>query len=207
MPLKKGAHASDRDDSVARVREAKTGEDGADPLDLTKHLSSIDKLLTAAFEMIQRGPAFDRAAFEQLRQVRMRVRRALATTQPLDPDSVPTTAPALFRNRHDPNEGPISFLSRTYAPWIGKNLLRSDLKRLDPNLYNSIYNLDNPSQQLAAIGFATKKQLNDRAIDKAVLVRRPPKRSKPDDLAPEAREAARMFYLLRSRKQRRSKQK
>jgi hypothetical protein len=128
----------------------------------SKHLSELDKLLSAAFDLMKRTPALERSAFEQLRQLRVRIRYALSSAGPGNIDAVPKTAPELFKNRKDESEGPIAFTQRVYSEWLGKNICRSDIKKLDPQLYNALYNLTDPGERLDKIGLPTKKQLNDK---------------------------------------------
>jgi len=167
-----------------------------------KHLSSIDKLLGAAFEMMKREPSVERSVFEQCRQLRVRIRGALSAAIANDSGGRqgPAIAPNLWKDRLDKSEDPISFTKRIYSKWIGKNFGRADLKRLDKQLYAAIYNIDNPNDKLNQIGLLKKRQINDLTLSKAGKLKRPPKLKRVSELSPEERENARLYYLARRRR-------
>jgi hypothetical protein len=168
----------------------------------TDDLFKIDKLLTTASELMKHQPGLDRSAFEQLRQLRVRIRQAQSTIALANPDAVPKKAPSLWKDRDDKTENPISFLKRIYGSWLSKGLIRPDIKRLDPQLYNAIYNLQNPAEELDRIGLPTKKRLNDLKLEAAGKLSRPSRTSKIYELSPAERERARLFNVARRRKQR-----
>src|SRR5262249_29631858 len=145
-------------------------------------------------------PSIDGAAFEQLRQLRTRIRYALSDSAEAS-DAVPRTAPALFKDRQDKDEGPIAFVQRTYSKWLWKNITRADIRRLDEQLYNALYNLNDPSEKLDKIGLLTKKQINDIKLS-TLSADRPSTTLKMAELPPDERERARLFNLSRSRKHR-----
>lgn len=170
--------------------------------DVSEHLSNIDKLLSAAFDLMKQSPAIDKAAFEQIRQLRVRIRYALAASATRSADALPDVAPALFKDREDKNEDPIAFTKRIYSKWLGKNICRSDIKKLDAQLYNALYNLDSPGERLDRLGLPTKKQLNDVKLKTLSNVERPSTTLKIGELPPNQREHARLFNLARGRTQR-----
>jgi hypothetical protein len=167
----------------------------------SKHLENIDRLLRAAFDLMKQTPALDQTAFEQLRQLRVRIRYALSTA-PTETSDAPKTAPELFRDRQDKDEDPLAFTKRVYTRWLGKNLHRSDIKKLDAQLYNALYNLDNPSEKLTSIGLLTKKQLNDVKLQSLTEMERPSMALRIGELPPDQQERARLFNLARTRKHR-----
>jgi hypothetical protein len=175
------------------------------------HLASIDKLLSAAFELMKQTPAMDQAAIEHLRQLRVKIRYALSEIDSPDFDNhnlggVPKTAPRLFKDRENMEEDPLSFTARIYSKWLWKSIARSDIRRLDPQLYNALYNLDNPSDKLDQIGLRTKKQLNDIRLESISKIKRPSTTLKMKELSPDQREDLRLHNLVRNRR-RRSKPK
>jgi hypothetical protein len=167
-----------------------------------RHLFSIDKLLGAAFEMMKQEPSVEQSVFEQCRQLRVRIRYALSAAIAKDSngEEIPAIAPSLWKDRLDKSEDPISFTKRIYSKWIGKNLSRTDVKRLDKQLYAAIYNLDNPNDRLDQIGLLKKRQINDLLLSKAGKLKRPPKLKRMFELSPEEQENARLYYLARRRK-------
>jgi hypothetical protein len=166
-------------------------------METSRHLSSIDRLLSSAYEIMKQEPAVDSSVVEQFRQVRVRIRYALAAAE--DPVRGPKTAPSLWKDRVDRNENPIIFTKRIYSEWIGKNLSRADIKRLDKQLYAAIYNMENPSEKLGEIGLLTKRQVNDLKLSKTGKLKRPTKTKKTSEMSQEDRENARLFYVARSR--------
>jgi hypothetical protein len=182
-------------DSAANIESSETA----------RHLSNIDKLLSAAFDLMKQTPSIDSSAFEQLRQLRVRIRYALSGEVTDDTSALPTTAPALYKERKDKEEGPIAFTKRVYSRWLGKKICRSDLKMLDKKLYNALYNLDDPTKKFEEIGLLTKKELNDMLLKSVGKLSRPSITLKMLDLPPIERERARLFNLARRRKQRSAK--
>ncbi len=180
-------------------RDARTQNKQSSTLD--DHIASIDKLLRAASDLMKQEPTIDKAVVEQLRQVRVRVRYVASVAQSQSPDAVPRDAPALWKDRPK-EEDPILFTKRTYSRWLGKSICRSDIKRLDKQLYDAIYNLENAGAKLDEIGLFTKQQLNDRKLDQAGKLKRPSRTRKMHELAPDDREHARLFNLARRRIQR-----
>lgn len=194
--------------SKQRKGSAAPGEsnDAPDLLETSKHLSSIDRLLSSALDLMRQTPALDGAAFEQLRQLRVRIRRTLTSVHPTaEEGSLPKVAPELFKNRQDRAEDPMAFTRRVYSKWLGKNICRSDLKRLDVKLYTALYNLDEPREKFEELGLLTKKALNDRLLALAGELKGPSTSLEMLDLSPAERERMRLFNLARRRKQLSSK--
>lgn len=176
-------------------------ESEIDVAENSKHLSNIDKLLTAAFDLMKRTSAIDRTAFEQLRQLRVKIRQTLSSAVGSeDKEAPPKSAPAFFRDREDQSEDPIAFTKRVYSKWIGREFTRADIRRLDKRLYDAIYNLDNPSDKLNQIGLLTTRQINDLRLSKAGQLRRPPKSKKMSELPASEKENARLYYISNRRK-------
>lgn len=178
------------------------GESSAvDSSETSQHLSSIDNLLSAAYELMKRTPTIDGSAFEQLRQLRGKIRRTLRAGDPDDFEPLPKIAPELFKNRPE-GEGAIEFTKRVYSAWLGKNLCRSDIQRLDAKLYNALYNLEDPTRRFREIGLLTKKELNDKLLASAQDLKAPSTSLIGLDLSPAELERTRLYNLARRRKQR-----
>jgi hypothetical protein len=174
---------------------------------VTDHLASIDKLLSAAFELMKQTPAMDRAAIEHLRQLRVKIRYTLSEIDSRASDNddlakVPRTAPLLFKDRENVDEDPLSFTARVYSEWLWKSIARSDIRRLDPQLYNALYNLDNPSDKLDRIGLRTKKQLNDIRLESISKIKRPSTTLKMKELSSSQQQDLRLHNLVRNRRRR-----
>lgn len=55
------------------------------------------------------------------------------------PPALPTEAPELWAKRDlNMRETASDFTQRVYAPWLGRNLSRKDVARLDPELYKAL---------------------------------------------------------------------
>ena len=55
------------------------------------------------------------------------------------PAPLPAEPPALWLKRSNRKEAPIDFISREYAPWLGKGLSRPHIRQLDKSLYLALY--------------------------------------------------------------------
>lgn len=172
-----------------------------DSSDTSQHLSSIDNLLSAAYELMKRTPTIDGAAFEQLRQLRVKIRRTLRAGDSDDFEPLPKIAPELYKDRPD-GEGAIEFTKRVYSPWLGKNLCRSDIQKLDVKLYNALYNLEDPTKEFREIGLLTKKELNDKLLASAKDLKASSTSLTGLDLSPAELERTRLYNLARRRRQR-----
>jgi len=51
----------------------------------------------------------------------------------------PNQAPALWSQDKQRGDTPVTFIKRTYEPWLSRGLQSADLRRLDPQLYNAYY--------------------------------------------------------------------
>ncbi len=191
--------AGKKTDSSEARRDVK--ESRRKPKTSSDYLSSIDKLLGAAFDLMKQTTAVDRAAFEQLRQLRVKIRYALSDIDGRESEGIPRKAPILFKEHSD--EDPLLFTARVYSKWLRKkNISRADIRRLDPQLYNALYNLSQPSEKMDQIGLRTKKQLNDIKLEAISNIQRPSTTLKMGELPPDQREHLRLHNLIRNRKQR-----
>src|SRR4051794_12972773 len=100
-----------RKDSTSRS-ESGRGRSKLDSGETSKHLSSIDRLLSSAFEIMKDEPSIEKSVVEQLRQLRVRIRYALSAAGAKDPNGGPKIAPSLWKDRADRSEDPISFTKR-----------------------------------------------------------------------------------------------
>lgn len=171
-----------------------------DLAETSEHLASIDKLLSAAFALMQQEPSVEESVFEQFRQLRVRIRRALSASLTKVSASGPNVAPEFWKDRADKHEDPISFAKRVYSKWIGKEFTRADIRRLDQRLYEAIYNLDDAGERLSQIGLLTKRQINDLKLSTAGKLKRPPKSKKMSELSPSEKESARLYYIANRRR-------
>jgi len=53
-------------------------------------------------------------------------------------DYKPKWAPELWSDREGRKENPASFVRRVYERWLGRGITRSDLRSLDPSLYQAL---------------------------------------------------------------------
>src|SRR5256885_16692745 len=89
-------------------------------------LLSLDKLLNAAQDLMKQESTLDRAAFEHLRQLRVKVRFAISSTEE-QPGALPKQAPLLWDRREDRELSPLRFLETTYKSWLDAGTIsRSD---------------------------------------------------------------------------------
>jgi hypothetical protein len=79
---------------------------------------------------------------------------------------LPAKAPALWERNRVANEPPTAFIKRHYAPWLGKGLLRSDIRRLDPVLYAAMNVwLSRHPEEAKELQLPKKKEHTDTLID------------------------------------------
>jgi hypothetical protein len=172
----------------------------------TRHLVALDKLLLAAQDIMKQAPALDRAAYEHLRQLRVKVRYALSeSSRAAEEQVVPTVAPALWRDRANHEQSPLEFTTAHYGKWLHRGICRADIRRLDRGLYNAYSNWKITSDELDAIGLPTKKKLIEDKLAGAGPLRPPPHAAHISELPPHERERARLWYVARNRKQRKPK--
>src|SRR6185295_12230069 len=165
-----------------------------------EHLVNLDRLLNAAHDLMKQEPSLDRAAFEHLRQLKVRVRFAISAASRDHPTKLPRIAPALYENRKDPAQSPLDFTKITYAQWLHKNISRAEIRKLDKKLYNAYFNWKITSEQLDSIGLPTKQAVIEKKLKAAGPLKRPPQTVRMSELPPEERELARLWHVARRRK-------
>ncbi|WP_114964088.1 hypothetical protein [Tritonibacter mobilis] len=82
---------------------------------------------------------------------------------------LPDVAPEFYEEREDRKEGVVAFITRAYAPWIGQGLAQHHIGRLDPKLYRALHNWLQYNPFPDDLDLPTKKQLNDRELEKLGL--------------------------------------
>jgi hypothetical protein len=206
-----GTKPKDHGDSIAGVSSVKPGGRGEKSIDEThgstaiKHLVSLERLFNAAHDLMKQEPSLDKAAFEHLRQLRVRIRFAISAAASDQTNELPMQAPAKWSARHK-EESPLSFLTRTYAAWLQRpgTICRADIRRLDPGLYRALYNCKISSKQLDEIGLPTKKALNDQRLQaRSSPLKRPSQPLRVEELSRTERETLRLYEVARSRRKRR----
>lgn len=163
-------------------------------------LLNLDRLLNAAQELMRNEPTLGKAAFEHLRQLRVKVRYAISATTPDRPNALPSRAPALWDARVDREISPLTFLVNTYKIWLDAgNISRADIRRLDKHLYLSLYRAGITGKQLDEIGLPTKSSLIDRKLAKAGKVKAPSRTMLLGELPAEERDKFRLYQASRAR--------
>src|SRR5262249_4527575 len=81
------------------------------------HLANIEKLLNATYDLMKQDPTLDGAAFEHLRQLRVKVRYAISAASS-DQTSLPNRPPQRWHQRADRSQSALSFLVEWYRPWL-----------------------------------------------------------------------------------------
>jgi hypothetical protein len=167
-------------------------------------LDNIEKLLKATHDLMSEEPSIDRAAFEHLRQLRAKVRYAISAATPAKPDDPPAVAPLLWRDRDSLGEdlSPLQFTSKIYEPWLGKNISRATIRRIDIQLYMAYYSHKITSEQLDAIGLPTRTALNTKKLESIGPLKRARQSLKILDISPDEKERARLWIVARRRRQR-----
>jgi|GEM_PF-4733292 len=103
---------------------------------------------------------------------------------------LPSVAPALWTQDRLRSDTPPDFIKRHYEPWLGKGLARSDIRRLDPNLYESLANWLRKNQMPEDMDLPTLKERNDRWVQ----------RFEEGDLNVEARDVSRLAQAAARRR-------
>jgi hypothetical protein len=170
--------------------------------DVANHLVSLDKLLNSANELMKQEPTLDRAAFEYLRRLRVKVRFAISAASPKQPGTLPKQAPVMWENREKKDESPVTFIKREYAQWLGKGICRADIRRLDKKLYEALYAWIGKSGGMPDIGLPSKKELNDEKLRVAERLKAPSRSMKVAELPLEDRERLRLYEVSRRRRER-----
>jgi hypothetical protein len=164
------------------------------------HLASIERLLSATYDLMSREPNLDRGAFEHLRQLRVKVRFAMSARNP-GTSEAPREAPVRWSERKTSELSPLEFLSQTYRPWLQAGTIsRADIRHLDRPLYLALYKAKITSKQLDDIGLPTKEEMNNRQLAAAGPLKRPIHNLKMAELPPAERERARLWSAARRRK-------
>jgi hypothetical protein len=165
------------------------------------HLLSLDKLLNAAQDLMRQEPALDKAAFEHLRQLRVKVRFAISASAPDRAGSLPTKAPSFWEQRPQREISPLKFLVDTYKTWLeAGTICRADIRRLDKPLYLAIYRSKTTDKQLNEIGLPTKARLIDRKLEQWGSVKAPSRSMRLGELPVEERDQFRLYQASRSRR-------
>ncbi|SMC78077.1 hypothetical protein [Rhizobium sp. RU36D] len=91
---------------------------------------------------------------------------------------IPTTAPdgRLYENRPDRSQSAPDFIREVYAEYLDGNFTRADLRRIDPKAEMALRNWESHHRQRADINLPTKKELNDRLLEKPLTVLTPHER-------------------------------
>jgi hypothetical protein len=167
-------------------------------------LASIDKFLGIVSELMEKEPAIERQAFDHLKQLRTRIRFAIAADPSEDgSSSIPSHAPATWLARKDRSESPVDFIRREYGPWLGQGISRPDIKRLDKSLYDALCNwLSKHGPMPNDVDLPTKKEMNDRKLQEAGVLRAPSRSRSVAELTPDEREKLRLYELARGRRRR-----
>jgi hypothetical protein len=186
-----------RSDKPAAEREQSSVEEG--------HLANIEKLLNATYDLMRQEPTLDRSAFENLRQLRVKVRFASSATWRSN-SAIPNVAPRLWEQRTE-EMSPLRFLAQAYEEPLRLGIIsRADIRRLDKQLYLALYSWKITSEELDRIGLPTKKALNSKKLAAAGSLKRPSQSLKVAELPPAERERARLWSVARRRKERRSEE-
>jgi hypothetical protein len=165
-------------------------------------LSSIDKLLNAAAELMKREPALDRQAFDHLRQLRTRLRFA-RQARPRIPSELPNVGEVIpkWRDRTNKLESPIDFIRREYSKLMEQGIPRVAIKGYDPPLYNVLCKWLSIHKTLPPdISLPTQRELNDLKLQAAGDIKKPSRSLKVADLTPEEAERLRLYEAARRRK-------
>jgi hypothetical protein len=192
---KLGSSRSGAASGATRSARAPKGSEQSD------FLENIDKLLNAVFGLMKQEPAFDRQTFEHLRRLRVRVRDALAARQS---EFREAKIPKKWLDRVDKRESPVDFIRREYGELIGK-ISRPDIKRMDKSLYAALHNWISEHGELPAdLDLPTKKQQNDRKLEKLGKIRSPTRSLWVSEMPPIVAEQLRLYDVARQRKKRQS---
>lgn len=167
--------------------------------DREQFLSSIDRLLTTAADLMRKEPAIDPQAFEYLRQLRVRIRFALRSVKASD--DLPAEAPSKWLDRADKAEDAVSFVRRVYAPWLGKGVSRPDIRRLDKSLYHALSNWVTKNGPLPSdVHLPTKKELYDTRLESVATSSAPSRHKRVSELSESEKQMVRLHDVARWRK-------
>jgi hypothetical protein len=163
-------------------------------------LPSIDRLLNAVSDLMKHEPNIDRQAFEHMRQLQVRIRFAISDSEKISDKKSALKPPAKWLDRADKNESPLDFVRREYADLFGR-ISRPDLKKLDKSLYAALSNWISKNGPLPPeIDIPTKKQVSDKKLEQAGIVRAPSRSKRVSEMAESDVEKLRLYDLARRRK-------
>jgi hypothetical protein len=166
-------------------------------------LASIDKLLGTVAELMKKEPALDRQAFEHLRALRVRIRFAMGDRASYQAGTIPTKPPTRWLERIDKTEPVVDFLRREYSTWLGKGMIRSDLKRIDKSLYDALNNwLSKHGTLPSNIDLPKKREIYDQKIQQAGPLKAPSRSRRASEMGQSEREQVRLYDVARHRKKR-----
>jgi hypothetical protein len=164
-------------------------------------LDNIDKLLNSVAELMTKEPALDRQAFEHLRQLRVRIRYAMQAPESDIVRAILAAHPPKFIDRIDKHQDVVSFLRTQYSRWLGTEIPRSELKKIDKSLYDAVTNWSAKHGGLPAdINFPTKAELIHRKLLASESVKAPSRSRRIAEMSPSDRERVRLYDVVRRRK-------
>ncbi|MBV8979138.1 MAG: hypothetical protein JOZ13_17340 [Alphaproteobacteria bacterium] len=85
--------------------------------------------------------------------------------QNFKPRTLPTKAPALWKNDKEKGDTPPNFIRRHYSPWI-PGLSRGELRKLDPDLYQALYNWLKRNEMPDDLDLPTRAQVTTNWIER-----------------------------------------
>lgn len=145
-------------------------------------------------------PNLDQKAFEHMRQLRVRIRFAIADSENARNENAIAEAPAKWLDRADKNESVIDFLRREYAGRFGQ-ITRPDIRKQDRSLYAALANWISQNGPLPPdVDIPTKKQAGDRKLEQMEAVRAPSRSKRVSEMSPSDLEKLRLYDLARRRK-------
>lgn len=104
-------------------------------------------------------------SLHHLRQLQMRVRFAHERSTPDEHvTALPKRAPALWLDRENVNENPVTFIRREYASALSHGLSRNVLRTLDMSLYEALRHYLKKYGTPADFDLPTKTEMIDRKV-------------------------------------------
>jgi hypothetical protein len=163
-------------------------------------LHSIDRLLNAVSDLMKHERSIDRQAFEYMRQLRVRIRFAIADSERTKERQPSLKEPAKWLDRADKQESVIDFLRREYAELIGQ-ITRPDIRKSDKSLYAALSNWISQNGPLPAdIDIPTKKEVSDKKLELAGTIKAPSRSKRVSEMSPSDVERLRLYDIARRRK-------
>jgi hypothetical protein len=118
-------------------------------------------------------------------------------------DDLPTEAPSLWLKRVNRHESPADFIKREYAPWISRGFTQAHILHLDKPLYTALHKWFRTNELPADLDLPTRKQMNDRLLEKEGTPSLKGALNKAlRDADPATRERIRLYNLARLRTKR-----